>query len=171
VIVVLPTGNSSPEFKPVSSVLSTETFPFSSLAVGVSKVTTAPHSPGSFSTSISWGGQSSNTGAVSSSSSVIVTVKLQVAVFPFPSSTTKVLVVVIPIGNSEPEESPAVCVIVALPQLSLKTGLAKVISFPVSPKATLSVILTGQDTISGSSVSSTITSKLQVTGAFVPSSA
>jgi len=85
-------------------------------------VTTAPHSPVSFSTAISSGGQSSNTGGVSSPSSVIVTVKLQVLIFPFPSSTSKEFVVVIPTGNSEPDASPSICEIVAFSQLSSKTG-------------------------------------------------
>ena len=68
-------------------------------------VTTAPHTPASLLTVI---------GAlqviVGSSVSFTVTLKLQVAVLPLASVTTNVLVVV-PIGNTDPDASPAVCVI------------------------------------------------------------
>nr|WP_298869736.1 hypothetical protein [uncultured Allomuricauda sp.] len=42
-------------------------------------------------------------------------------VLPAPSVTSKVFVVV-PVGNAAPEASPAICTVVAVPQLSVPTG-------------------------------------------------
>ena len=92
--------------------------------------------------------------------SLTVTVKLQLAVLPAASVTTKVLVVV-PTGNALPEARPAVCEMVCPVQLSELVGGVKVTTAEQRPGSLLTVIFPGQLEITGSSLSITVTSKLQ----------
>ena len=78
--------------------------------------------------------------------STTVTVKLQEAVKPAASVTRKVLVVV-PTGNVAPEAKPAVCVVIALGQLSVPTGVVKVTTAPHVPAPTFWEILVGQEIV------------------------
>ncbi|SRX75318.1 hypothetical protein AEQU3_02312 [Aequorivita antarctica] len=98
--------------------------------------------------------------ATGASLSFIITSKLQLAVFPDASVVTNVLVVV-PTGKVLPLARPAVWAVVDPGQLSVPTGAVYVITAPQMPASLSCVMFPGQ-VISGTSVSLTVTSKLQV---------
>ena len=95
-----------------------------------------------------------------SSVSLTVTSNVQLALFPARSVTTNVSVV-IPTGNVEPETSPTVCKVVEPEQLSNPVGGVNVMSAPQIP-ASFDIVISGGHEIVGSSVSFTVTVKLQV---------
>lgn len=74
--------------------------------------------------------------------SVTVTVNEQVAVFPETSVTRKVLVVV-PTGKVAPLPKPAICAVVAPPQLSVPIGVVYVTVAEQAPKLAFTLILPG----------------------------
>jgi len=61
-----------------------------------------------------------------------------------------------PTGNVEPEDKPAICVVVAPVQLSTPTGAVYVTTAPHSPVVLFTVIFAGH-TIFGGSTSTTVT--------------
>jgi hypothetical protein len=151
VFVVTPIGNTEPDASPTVCVI---TCP-GQLSVDVLVyVTTAPHTPASLLTVI---------GAlhviVGACVSFTVTVNEQVAVLPDASVTTNVLVVT-PIGNTEPDASPTVCVITCPGQLSVDV-LVYVTTAPQLFKSLLTTI-GALHVIVGACVSLTVTLKLQV---------
>ena len=89
-----------------------------------------------------------------------VTVNEHVAVLLLASVTLKVLVV-IPGGNNRPLGDPVVWVVTALGQLSVPTGVGKVINLVHVAISTLAIILAGH-TMTGSILSTTVTVKLHV---------
>src|ERR1041384_1388429 len=113
VTVVLPTG------KELGASLTTVATPQLSAVTGVPSVMLASarlQAPASLA-------RLSAAGAVivGFSVSLIVTTKLHSAVSPTPSVTRNVLVV-LPTGKNEPLARPAICVVVAPPQISAPTG-------------------------------------------------
>lgn len=58
--------------------------------------------------------------------------------------------VVLPVGNNDPEGSPAVCVSVSPGQLSVAVGAAQLTTAPQVPAVALMLILPGHETKTGS---------------------
>lgn len=90
--------------------------------------------------------------------SVMVTEKEQLDWLPLGSVTVKVFTVV-PTGNNEPLGRPAVCTVVA-PQMSVPTGVMKLMMAPQDPSVLFCEMLPGQE-ITGAMLSITVTVALQ----------
>src|SRR5438094_10652437 len=96
----------------------------------------------------------------SGSLSVTVTVKLHVAVLPAASVTRNTLVVT-PTGKADPLANPPVCVVRAPAQLTVPTG-AQIGRAACRRRASTSAAVVAGQTITGGSLSLTVTVKLHV---------
>src|SRR5438105_14456348 len=92
--------------------------------------------------------------------SLTVTVKLHVAVLPAPSAI-RISFVVTPTGKADPLANPPVCVVTAPAQLSVPTG-ARSEERRVGKEATTRATTYDGQTITGGSLSLTVTVKLHV---------
>jgi hypothetical protein len=153
---VVPNGNNDPLGNPAVCVIITPAQ--LSFAVGAIQLTTAPQEPASFD-ALMFEGHVTKTGGWLS---FIVTLNEHVDVFPLPSvavNATKVT----PNGNADPEGNPLVWTIETTPkQLSVAAGGDHVATALHKPGVVVSVMFAGQDVNNGTSLSATITSKVQM---------
>jgi hypothetical protein len=150
VTTVVPIGNAEPLGNP--DVWDTIVPGQLSVAAGAAQLTTAEQFPASLITFM-LPGQEVNTGF---SLSVTVTVNEHKLVFPAASLAVNTMLFT-PIGNAEPLANPVVCTTETPGQLSLAMGAIQFTTALQSPGVFATVMLTGHDVNTGTSLSTTVT--------------